>query len=384
MKFHSRNMLLCSLCLFCFQAFCADTTQYAGFRASRILGNYPNRQFPSPWYWSSTAESIAAKFPGSTPGGIWIVSLYISNGITQFNFPADGITLPYVNFISTDQNEAYLTHFDTLGIKVWLQVEPGHASIDTLISIVLNRYKHHPSVMGFGVDVEWFRNNAKVTDSMAQRWEQKLLSIDSTYSLFLKHYSQSWMPSKYRGKILFVDDSQDFTSSANPLSYMTNEFKSWGASFAPNTCAFQFGYAADSVWWTKYADPFKTIGDALKSAIPTIKGLFWVDFTLTKLFPVMQSESGNEVIPSSAFLHQNYPNPFNPTTQFGFRVSERGMVKLVVYDILGRETAVLVNEEKPAGSYTITWDASALPSGGYLYTLQTGNFSSAKKLVLMK
>jgi hypothetical protein len=89
-------------------------------------------------------------------------------------------------------------------------------------------------------------------------------------------------------------------------------------------------------------------------------------------------------IPDHYALDQNYPNPFNPTTDFGFRIVDCGLVTLKVYDVLGREVATLVNEVKQPGAYTVTWDASRMPSGIYFYRLQTGRFTATKKLLLLK
>ena len=89
-------------------------------------------------------------------------------------------------------------------------------------------------------------------------------------------------------------------------------------------------------------------------------------------------------IPEEFTLEQNYPNPFNPETNIRFRIPEFGHVSLKVYDILGNEIATLVNEEKPAGSYEVDFNASALPSGVYFYRLEANGFSQTKKMILMK
>jgi hypothetical protein len=89
-------------------------------------------------------------------------------------------------------------------------------------------------------------------------------------------------------------------------------------------------------------------------------------------------------VPGSYALEQNYPNPFNPETFIGFRVAQAGPVKLQVFDLLGREVAVLVNEQKDPGGYRVRFDGSGLPSGVYLYRLTAGNFVDAKKLVLVR
>lgn len=94
-----------------------------------------------------------------------------------------------------------------------------------------------------------------------------------------------------------------------------------------------------------------------------------------------------ETIPAKFELAQNYPNPFNPTTKIKFSLPE-GMaqyaVSLRVYDLIGREVAVLVNENLTAGSYEKTFDASGLSSGIYYYQLTTPEFSSVKKMMLIR
>lgn len=83
-------------------------------------------------------------------------------------------------------------------------------------------------------------------------------------------------------------------------------------------------------------------------------------------------------------LSQNYPNPFNPTTSIDYILPISGKVSLLIIDVLGREVATLLNEEKPAGHYTVNFDASKMPSGVYFYKLTAGNFSETKKMTLLK
>jgi len=95
-------------------------------------------------------------------------------------------------------------------------------------------------------------------------------------------------------------------------------------------------------------------------------------------------ETASSGLPSEYRLGQNYPNPFNPTTSIQYAISSRQFVTLKVYDVLGNEVAILVNEEKQVGSYEIEFDGSVLTSGIYFYKLQTGDFVETKKMVLMK
>jgi len=83
-------------------------------------------------------------------------------------------------------------------------------------------------------------------------------------------------------------------------------------------------------------------------------------------------------------LDQNYPNPFNPSTTISFSIPSPAFTTLKVYDILGNVVATLVNEEKSSGIYNITFDASALTSGVYLYQFTAGSFSEMKKMILLR
>lgn len=89
-------------------------------------------------------------------------------------------------------------------------------------------------------------------------------------------------------------------------------------------------------------------------------------------------------VPADLSLSQNYPNPFNPVTNIKFAVSKAGFVTLKVYDMLGREVAVLVNDSMTPGSYEYQFDAGKLTSGIYFYTLKTNAFSDTKKMMLIK
>lgn len=89
-------------------------------------------------------------------------------------------------------------------------------------------------------------------------------------------------------------------------------------------------------------------------------------------------------LPKTAKLDQNYPNPFNPTTTIQYTLSSSEQVRLSVYDMLGREVAVIVNDLKSAGQHTAVWDASNLSSGIYIYSLRTESSRMTRKMTLMK
>jgi hypothetical protein len=115
------------------------------------------------------------------------------------------------------------------------------------------------------------------------------------------------------------------------------------------------------------------------------------DVWLIKTTPdISNIEQETEIIISDFSLHLNFPNPFNPSTKIRYSIPQSSNVVIKVFDILGNEIETLVNEEKSAGTYEITWYAKQLPSGIYFYRLQVyapgraGSFVETKKMVLMK
>jgi hypothetical protein len=89
-------------------------------------------------------------------------------------------------------------------------------------------------------------------------------------------------------------------------------------------------------------------------------------------------------IASSFVLEQNFPNPFNPKTAISYKLSAISFISLKVFDLLGREISILVNEIQPSGKHTVKWNASGMPSGIYYYRLQVGQYSETKRCVLVR
>ena len=100
--------------------------------------------------------------------------------------------------------------------------------------------------------------------------------------------------------------------------------------------------------------------------------------------PAVVSVGDDEAVSYKFRLMQNYPNPFNPSTSIQYQIPETENVSIKVYDMLGREVAVLVNQTQSAGQYKVDFDASKLASGVYLYRLSAGDFTANKKMILLK
>lgn len=94
-------------------------------------------------------------------------------------------------------------------------------------------------------------------------------------------------------------------------------------------------------------------------------------------------------LPDRFSLEQNMPNPFNPSTAIGYQLPEAGAVRLAIYNLIGQEVRVLVNERRNAGTFTATWDGTdalgrRVASGIYLYRIQAGSFSATRRMLLLK
>lgn len=107
------------------------------------------------------------------------------------------------------------------------------------------------------------------------------------------------------------------------------------------------------------------------------------NFTFGNVISYTQKDSSASV-PQDYSLSQNYPNPFNPSTVINYRLAKDGKVVLKVYDLLGREISTLVDGEKAAGSYSVTFNANNLSSGMYIYIIKADGFVSSNKMILLK
>ncbi len=123
-----------------------------------------------------------------------------------------------------------------------------------------------------------------------------------------------------------------------------------------------------------------------------VQGTLWYSFSNFKIEPAtledIQVHSGvsveDEALPTTSRLYQNFPNPFNPATSVRFDVARAGNVRLAVFDLLGREVAVLADGEHAVGSYTARFDATKLASGLYVYRLRTADRTVSRTMMLVK
>jgi hypothetical protein len=148
-------------------------------------------------------------------------------------------------------------------------------------------------------------------------------------------------------------------------------------------------------WTTNHRSTHETVQLPEASQKPNVKirlvsiqpswDWWWaVDNVCVKGYLITGAAENQNNIPKEFALAQNYPNPFNPTTVISYELPKASSVRLVIYDMLGREVKTLVNDFKQAGSYNVSFDASSLASGVYFYRINAGDFTAVKKMMLIK
>jgi hypothetical protein len=239
--------------------------------------------------------NVNNRFPGSKPWTTWAVG------------DMSRLT-PKHQALSEREHEEYLTHMDRLGVTVFLEIFPSRKTKTDVLAEIdqwLNKFKHHPSVVGLGIELEYF---GKASDEQAKAWDEKVKSIDPRYRLFLRHYSPDHMPPTYRGNgdLIFVCHSSEAT-----IEELNKGFADWADRFFPTAVAFQIGYPADEdgmngsneLGWWKLKDPIRDWGTSI---LPLIKhpqqelGLIWVTAKSGKTYNTQWDLTKGAQVPQAA------------------------------------------------------------------------------------
>jgi hypothetical protein len=158
--------------------------------------------------------------------------------------------------------------------------------------------------------------------------------------------------------IAFSQQTDVYTQFSIPFIYVLNDI--------PTTCVIQFSL----------------VGPSITTPIPAVGSFYIIDDLALAGTTDLKSEQSNST--SEYKIFQNYPNPFNPKTKINFELPIASHVFLKVYDSIGQEIMVLIDKELSKGYHEVSFDGTALPSGIYLYRIQTGEFIASKKMMLVK
>ena len=286
------------------------TAQVAGWRVVNYgsLENSWQHTQNDPAYWIYVAKAMQAKFPGSAPGGVYGIGHIETNGRTYMPFKAPtGSGMAYVDFQtnevigdSHDYTDEDLAAFDNASMKILLQVEPGSADVSKLATMILTKYRSHPSVVGFAVDLEWYKNNVcsdgcVLTTVELNKWISAVKAVNPNYLISVKHFDSAHISGTVPGVIYNTD-----TCCFNTFNEAINDYVAWYNRFPNNPLIYQIGYnlaagsgiscvgCGDAKWWVPLSDPPVDIMNAIKSKAPdaNIYAVYWVDFSVQKIFPV--------------------------------------------------------------------------------------------------
>jgi len=295
-----------------------------------------------------------------------------SNPYISFSYNGMVIYISYEKFISNTQTAVLFTR---------KQVTSSWSAADTAAYLGINKNIGFLSSWGdmymafeSNRSGRWELYDTWVTNTGTGKYQEKLI------------YSTPAGSNLYQYVSCLIPIITDYVSSAN----------AYVRKYQDSTKIITGGY---------YTSGGIYIGDTTKNTRLAIgRGLFiqagfkvrmWLVFTkdslaYTNLYALYSdifmgglNKTGNE-IPGKYILSQNYPNPFNPATKINFAIPEQTNVVLKVYDLLGREAAVLVNGNLNAGYYTVDFNGTNYTSGVYIFKLETSNFTALKKMVLVK
>ncbi len=282
------------------------------------------------------------------------------------------------------------TNLDTSGNRFCLlstEVNPTSLSLSSLDTIKCDGDMANPRFMCNGTSFSFTFNFRQ--DGTQEAWQATL-----GYTI-----PRNWMPEQ-----LAADTNSSYSNAVSYvpvlLTGVSEQLKKTSQIYAGAIYAWQKETAGD----TSIVFVGSTSDSLENGSNPSISPMsFFIGDKTSQAFVVWESDRGgryhiysrgylweqdgvNEPAPavSNYKLEQNYPNPFNPSTVISYDIPKSSHVTLSLYDILGRQVANLVNEEKQLGSYQMTFDGSRLASGVYFYRLQAGTYSNTKKLLLLK
>lgn len=281
--------------------------------------------------------------------------------------------------------------------KVWILNESGLSEINS--NLIVN----FSSVSARTIDHVWFCGDSSIYFYDGNTFNQKYTAPVQLNAIQHKYPSYIWAVGAL-GLIAFSSDSgQSWTEQINPDPLKNSLNDVWFVPFFNWGYGWTVGDSGIILRTTNFGNTWSIEGEGIINQNLQIVhfnasqdywgGYFGPGIILgeykTVLFNYLIVSVENESSKINDFqLYQNYPNPFNPTTTIKYQIPELSFITLKIYDVLGTEIAVLVNEEKPAGSYEINCNANSLSSGIYFYQLSAtggaGKFTKARKMILLR
>ena len=302
-------------------------------------------------------------------------------------------TIQLKSYGTNGYDDVFIAKYDSNGIFLWAKQAGGTA---------------HDYGKGIVVDIN---GNSYITGSFQETASFDAFQLTSygSYDIYIACYDPigNCLWAKHAGGV-GSDEGCGIGVNINGESYITGSF-SETASFESKQIS---AYGGKDIFVTKYNNKGGYIGvsqaggagydEGFSIALPyngvayfttgTINGPADFDYIhltesgafITEIIFIYEAVKDESIFPSEFSLMQNYPNPFNPGTIISYSLPSVSNVKLTVYNTLGQTIKTLENGFKNAGNYSVTFNASDIPSGIYFYKLEAGKFSQIKKLLLLK
>jgi hypothetical protein len=291
-------------------------------------------------------------------------------------------------------------------------VTPASGTLNVIVDSLLLVWRPAAGADGYVVELTW---SAGPTPTVR---DYSIAAPDTTYMLrsLSRNTTYFWQVRAYNtGGTSLLSGANNFTtvpavppvpSATLPASSATNVNRlttfTWGAS--TNATKYRLQVATDNAFASIVRDStvFEVTSLTLANPLAASTDYYWrinaanvggtSAYSTARLFTTGTLLSVDETaeIPKEFALLQNYPNPFNPSTTIHYDLPRTAQVKIVIYDVLGRVVATLVDGVQPANKYTVVWNASAVSTGVYFYRMTakgtdgSGDFTAVKKLLLMK
>ncbi len=284
--------------------------------------------------------------------------------IDYFGYP---MKAPYSVTFICDTNEStggsVIEGFES-SLGNWQQPDqsPVTSGVDTSVSSFSISYTHYDGFKSGFLNYQFSTEGGNSSKAICAVENSNGYNIDSSGSV---------------GMWVFGDNS------GNQLDYI---FGLSSPKVVPVDTIDWYGWKFVSMWRSKTdasTSLFKGFAiERLQSALLDSGGIYIDDIQTNGKVTGIDQDAGD--VPGSFMLFQNYPNPFNPTTAINYQLAANSQVTLRVYDTLGRLVSTLVDKKEDAGTYSVMFDASRLPSGVYLYKLTAGNYSAVRKMAVVK
>ncbi|CAN5465251.1 hypothetical protein BH10BAC5_BH10BAC5_11860 [soil metagenome] len=274
--------------------------------------------------------------------------------------------------------------------SIWKTTNAGTTWDSAGVNFATSDASWNNSMCGVGDVVYWGTNASKVYKST--------------------NFGTNWAPTAATGEVnsdaVWFNDASNGMYGGNTLVQSTsNGGANWVTVTPPGTAGITFGITGtgtSNYWSTRAGNIYATTNAGVNwtNPVTSVAGTFQhitksrsgspylyacrTNGTIAKYGGPFTGVTPISTVVDNYSLGQNYPNPFNPTTKITFSVPTTGLVTLKVYDMTGKETATLVNGQMSSGSYSVDFNASSLSSGIYFYSIQSGNFTDTKKMMLVK